>query len=71
MLSKLFTAKLKPNQSIFGASDPKLIQDPFVTVYTNISWHLPWQKRVTDILIISSQWKPCVAIGIYLEVIVS
>ena len=30
---------------------------------------LPWQKRVTDILIISSQWKPCIVIGIYLEII--
>ena len=30
---------------------------------------LPWQKRVTDdILIISSQWKPCIVIGINFEI---
>ena len=30
---------------------------------------LPWQKRVTDILIISSQWKPGIVIDIYIEII--
>ena len=37
------------------------------TVYVHSD--LPWQKRVTDILIISSQWKPCIVIGIYLKII--
>ena len=37
------------------------------TVYVHSD--LPWQKKVTDILIISSQWKPCIVIGIYLIII--
>ena len=37
------------------------------TIYVHSD--LPWQKRVTDILIISSQWKHCIVIGIYLEII--
>ena len=37
------------------------------TVYVHSD--LPWQKRVTNILIILSQWKPCIVIGIYLEII--